>query len=358
MSRKPTAAKAESRTRLAVGGGGGGGGSGGAPPVNSCGSVGARSKLPVPSTSGFAKPSGTVGGFRVINWAGFKGAISFTFDDAVKSQRDHYAELNQVGVPMTFYLVSANDASSPVWTTAANDGHELGNHSAHHCSANGTNCAWGAFTNVDSEMDDCTAHIKTTFGVQGVYTFAAPNGDGNWGIPASTRFMLNRGISDAPGGVLPNDSTDPFNLPCHMAATGETASGGFNSVTDSVRTNGSWRVILSHSLEMDGTWQPVLASEVVAAMTYAKGLGDVWTDTMVSVGAYWRGQKALSTVQPVTTGTDKVYSWTLPAHFPPGRYLRVSVTGGKVTQCGTELTWDDHGYYEVSLDAGSLTISP
>ena len=63
-------------------------------------------------------------------------------------------------------------------------------------------------------------------------------------------------------------------------------------------------------------------------------------------------------MQPVTSGSDKVYSWTLPEHFPPGQYLRVTVTGGKVKQCGTELTWDDHGYYEIALDAGSVTISP
>ena len=52
------------------------------------------------------------------------------------------------------------------------------------------------------------------------------------------------------------------------------------------------------------------------------------------------------------------YSWSLPAHFPPGQYLRVTVDGGTVKQCGTELPWNDHGYYEVALDAWSLTITP
>ncbi|HEY3253896.1 MAG TPA: polysaccharide deacetylase family protein, partial [Polyangiaceae bacterium] len=199
-------------------------GDGGAPPVDPCtlatvtAAVGAASKMPPAPITGVAKPAGTPGSLKVVNWAGFKGAISYTFDDATKSQRDHYTELNAVGVPMTFYLVSNNDASSPVWTTAARDGHELGNHTAHHCNANGINCAWGTFTNVESEMNDCTAHIESTFGVQGVYTFAAPNGDGNWAAPASEHFLLNRGISDTVGGILPNDSTNPFSLPCHMAA--------------------------------------------------------------------------------------------------------------------------------------------
>jgi hypothetical protein len=48
----------------------------------------------------------------------------------------------------------------------------------------------------------------------------------------------------------------------------------------------------------------------------------------------------------------------LPAHFPPGKYLRVNVTGGTLTQKGAPLPWDPHGYYEVALDAGALTLAP
>jgi hypothetical protein len=167
-------------------------------------------------------------------------------------------------------------------------------------------------------------------------------------------------VYDDPAGVAPNSATNPWTLPCHIAATGETAemAKGFNSVSDDVRVKGTWRIILSHSLEMDNTYNPVLASEVVKAMTYTKGLGDVWADTMSRIGSYWRAQKLISAVQPTSIGSDKVYSWTLPAHFPPGQYVRATVSGGKVKQCGTELTWDDHGYYEINLDAGSVTVSP
>jgi len=48
----------------------------------------------------------------------------------------------------------------------------------------------------------------------------------------------------------------------------------------------------------------------------------------------------------------------LPEHFPPGRYLRVKVDGGTLSQNGKPLAWDDHGYYEVALDAGALTLAP
>jgi peptidoglycan/xylan/chitin deacetylase (PgdA/CDA1 family) len=314
-----------------------------------------------------AKPGGAVGGLQVVPWAGFKGAISYTFDDNMQSQITHYAALNAVGVPMTFYLVCGTDGGNAIWTKAAKDGHELGNHTMHHCYNSATpNCAWGSFTGADAEIDDCSAHIKSAFGVT-PYTMAAPFGDGAWAIPASERFLLNRSINDV---GVPPDGGNPFALPCHLSnnetaedipATGSTpAIKGFNSITDDVRAKGTWRTILVHSVDstLDAGYNPVKLTEMVKAMTYTKNLGDVWADTVLNVGAYWRAQKTVSAAKLVTAGTEKTYSWTLPEHFPPGHHLRITVTGGKVTQCGTDVPWDAHGYYEINLDDGGLTISP
>jgi hypothetical protein len=65
----------------------------------------------------------------------------------------------------------------------------------------------------------------------------------------------------------------------------------------------------------------------------------------------------LTSITPSYSGSDIVYRWTLPANFPPGHYLRVTVSGGTLKQNNQALNWDTHGYYEISLDAGSLTIS-
>jgi peptidoglycan/xylan/chitin deacetylase (PgdA/CDA1 family) len=351
---------------LPIGGESGAGGNievgvGGEAPVDSCAGivVGVSSDIKPPLTTGVAKPSGAVGNLKVVNWAGFKGALTYTFDDALPSQIAHYDELNAVGVPMTFFLVGSNDGSKPIWTTAALDGHELGNHTMHHCNANGTTCGWGAWTGVDAELDDCTAHIKSAFGVPGVYSFASPNGDDNWVDPTKTRFLVGRGVWDDPVGVVPNVKRNEMSLPCHIANKDEKAVGGFNNIADSVRTKGNWRIVLAHALAIaDGGYNPIEASEMVTAMTYARDLGDVWIDTFGNIGAYWRAQITLSTVTPTKDGDSHTYKWELPAHFPPGQFLRVTVDGGTPKQCGTELTWDDHGYYEIALDAGSVTISP
>jgi len=345
------------------GGEGGAAGASGAAPVDPCTTitVGGQSKIPAAPKTGVAKPSGAVGGFSVINWAGFKGALSYTFDDSLQSQVTHYEELNAIGIHVTFYLVNFNQGSNPIWVKALADGHELGNHTVNHCRADGTGCTGGQYRGQDAELDDNTTFLKAK-GEAGVYTFATPFGDGAWEAAASARFLLARGVSD--GAVLANGPTNPLSLPCHVSngnVGGETAVNGFNVVSDDVRTNGTWRTILMHNVDPDINdygYNPVKLSEALAAMTYTKNLGDVWADTVVAIGSYWRGQKTLSAVQPKSVGNEKVYTWTLPEHFPPGQYLRATVTGGKVKQCGTELPWDDHGYYEINLDAGSVTISP
>jgi hypothetical protein len=81
-------------------------------------------------------------------------------------------------------------------------------------------------------------------------------------------------------------------------------------------------------------------------------------DSMVNIGAYWMGQKLLTEASEETSGDDTVWTWTLPDHFPPGKYVRVTVDGGTPSQEGKALPWSSHGYYEVALDPGTLTLSP
>jgi hypothetical protein len=79
---------------------------------------------------------------------------------------------------------------------------------------------------------------------------------------------------------------------------------------------------------------------------------------MVSVGAYWRAQTVFTQVTPTTRGRVTTWSWTLPDHFPPGKFLRVTVDGGTLRQGGRPIPWDHHGYFEVALDKGTLTLDP
>ena len=317
-----------------------------------------QSLPPLPTQSGrpVPKPTGPLGLLKVLNWAGFHAAVTYTVDDSLPSQIANYPQLQATGVHMTFFLVGASDGNSPVWAQAAKDGHELGNHTEHHCHADATGCAWGPYAgSLEAEYDLCTNHIKQTYGVSNVWTTATPYGDMGFDNVAKTRFFLNRGVRG--GQIAPNDQSDPANLPTYVAAAGQTA-GTFNSYIDSAHAAGNWQVLLFHSLGGDGGYAPVNIADVIASIDHAKLLGDVWIDSFVNVGAYWAGQKAVTNATIEKAGKNIHLKWTLPDHFPPGKYVRVTVTGGKLSQEGRVLPWNDAGYYEVALDPGSLTITP
>jgi hypothetical protein len=238
----------------------------------------------------------------------------------------------------------------------ARDGNELGNHTEHHCRANATGCAWGAYAgSLEAEYDLCSEHIEQSYGVRAVWTTASPYGDTGYDTVAQSRFFLNRGVQR--GQVAPGDSSDAFNLPVYGAVAGDTAAV-FNGCIDAAHAAGNWQIFLFHSFGQDHGYAPVQVAEVVASIEHAKSLGDVWIDSMENVGAYWMGERALAHAAIKKSGRNTILTWRLPPHFPPGKYLRVTVSGGRLTQQGRLLAWNDAGYYEVALDAGSLTIAP
>lgn len=305
------------------------------------------SGLPLPpGPANVAKPSGAPGNITVVNWAGFTGAVSYTFDDSNSSQIQHYADLQALGVPYTFYLWTGKaESSNSVWATAVKDGHELGNHTQSHQSAGTT-----------QDIDAATQFIMQHFGVQ-AWTLAAPNGAAIYTTLAQGRFLINRGVAN--NLIAPNDNTDPFTLPCYIPPTGSVATA-FNAQVDSAQSAGRWRVILVHGFTggTDGAFQPVPFDEFVNSIRHTISLGNMWVGTVTNVASYWRGQKAFSQATTTTSGSNKTWTWTLPDHFPPGKYLRVTVPGGTLTQNGVALSWDSHGYYEIALDAHSVTVSP
>ena len=146
------------------------------------------------------KPSGAVGGLQVVNWAGFKAAVSYNFDDSNSSQLSNYAALKALGVKFTFYMWGQKITQGPesTWATIAKDGHEFGNHTWDHTDANMS----------QSDVDQCSQAIKSDFNIT-TYTFAAPNGTAGWAqyamthVPSlgisSSRLVSWYGIDTAPG---------------------------------------------------------------------------------------------------------------------------------------------------------------
>jgi peptidoglycan/xylan/chitin deacetylase (PgdA/CDA1 family) len=335
-------------------GAGGAGGSGGQP----------LSGLPEPATNGVPRPTGAPGGLTVLDWAGFTAAVSWTFDDSQPSQIAHYAELAAVGIPMTFYITTANSGESgydATWSQAVTDGSEIGNHSVHHCHADLTGCSSGtADATLEQEIDDCSSYIAQHDPAEGrSWTAASPFGDTGYDADDMSRFLVNRGVNSGTVGAGASDTTDAFNLPIYLAQPADTAAI-FSTQIDAAHAAGRWLIILVHTITpTDQSWyNPVAITDVTGGMSHGVALADVWNDSVVHVAAYWRAQKMFAALQPETAGGTSTWTWTLPANFPPGQFLRVNVTGGTLTQGTTPLAWDPHGFYEVALDAGTLTLSP
>lgn len=319
------------------------------------------SGLPAPPGNVLPRPVGTPGNLVVLDWAGFKSALTYTFDDGQPSHVAHYVALQETGVPMTFYI-SSNVNWIPnfdaVWTLAVADGHEIGNHTASHPYATLTGSSFGKpLAGPEAEIDECTKYIIEHFGQEDVWTMAAPYGDTGWKEAAKSRFFLNRGVGG--GTIAPNSNTDPFNLPCYMAKAGDTAEF-FNDLINFARLDGHWLIFLFHTINPthDNWYAPVELSEITKSIDFAKSFGDVWIDTAVNIGAYWVGQKTLAAVTPTQSGDETTWTWTLPPFFPKGKYLRVTVDGGTLKQGDKVLQWDSRGYYEVALDEGVLTLIP
>ena len=195
-------------------------------------------QAPLSETSGntFVGVAQVTPHLQVANWAGFKSAVSFTFDDSQPSQIAHFGALQAVGVRMTFYISTALNGETnydSTWSQAVSSGSEIGNHTVHHCHANLTGCSFGnSLGSLAAELDQTTSYITQHYGQKGVWTGASPFGDTGYDSAASSRFFVYRGVGS--GTIGPNDGTDPHNLPVHLAATGETASS-FNSVIDSAQ---------------------------------------------------------------------------------------------------------------------------
>lgn len=306
------------------------------------------SGLPEPGDGGEARPAGTPGNLTVLPWAGFSGAISYSFDDNNASQTDNAGQLLGLGVPFTWYLwtsKSGGSASAQLFHDALAAGHEIGNHTASHATAG----------NDQNDVNQAQQFILDTFQVT-AFTMAAPNGyvDRYEGFGPSM-FILDRDVQDALIG--PDDNVNMMRLPTYIPPTG-AGTQQFNPKVDAAVSQGKWQTVCIHGFDGDGSaYQPISLSGFVQHIEYAK-TQDVWIGTMMNVGAYFLGRKLLSDVAPQTDGDGQVWTWTLPDVFPPNQYVRVTVDGGTLSQDGTPLPWNEHGYYEVALDVGSLTLSP
>jgi hypothetical protein len=307
------------------------------------------SKYPEPGAGGVAKPAGAAGGLKVLPWAGFKGAVTYSFDDSNKSQFDNGAKILALNVPFTWFLQTGKSAESnnDFYHKAFEAGHEIANHTESHGSGS-----------ADTDIKNAQKFINDKYKVA-AYTMAAPNGNtGTYNTVTKELFLLDRGVSSK--GVGPDDKVDDtlmLNFPTRVPDPGATGNGQIDMLTDAARTAGKWQTFCIHGFGGDG-YNSLDFQPWVTSVTAVKTKADMWIGTFADVGAYFVGRQLVAKATPTAKDGGQEYTWTLPKIFPPKRYVRVTVDGGTVSQDGKALPWNEHGYYEVALDAGKLTITP
>jgi len=333
---------------------------------------GGAAGLPLPLVAReVERTAGTTGqpGLRVLDWAGFKAALSYTFDDSQPSQIDHYPELKKQRVRVTYYI-NPTGSKYPnydvTWKDAAAQGSEIGNHTTHHCRAaeladNDPDTCPASLGSAEAEFDDASDYIRTKIGQSAVWTAAYPFGDMDFKAAAASRFFAVRGVW--PGMTASGAGSDMLNLPITGFSGDPSTPGGdplstFNTAVDNALGKSRWMIYLFHTVlpaptQNWGGGEDI--SVITGNMAYAKSFGTMWIDSVVNIGAYLCGQQLLQAATPSISGGVTTWRWTLPPHFPAGRKVRVVVDGGTLTQNGKPLRWDRHGYYEVSLDAHSLS---
>ena len=77
------------------------------------------------------------GPVQTVPWNGYVGAVSFTFDDALKNQIDNLKPILEElsGVKVTFFVTNMSNGlqgNAAGFAALANAGHEIGNHTQSH----------------------------------------------------------------------------------------------------------------------------------------------------------------------------------------------------------------------------------
>ena len=288
----------------------------GAPPRPTAAPPAAESTgLPVPPGAGIPRPSGTPGNVTVLNWAGFKSAVSYTFDDTNSSQISNYAALNALGVPHDLLPHHQQDdrvQQRGLAAGAARRPRDRQPHAQPPAAGHRRRRRRGR----PGPPEQVRHHRLHDGGAFRGHRATSPL--------AATRYLINRGVND--GNILPNGNTDPFNVNCFVPAAGRRRER--LQQRDRRRADGRragrpcWstaspaaataRTSRSRSASSPSQREP---REVAGRRLDRHG-----AQRRAPTGARRRCSRRSRRRPP---GNSRTWTWTLPAHFPPGKVLRV-----------------------------------
>jgi len=232
---------------------------------------------------------------------GRKAAVSLSFDDGRPSQLDAGLPiLDGLGVKATFYVSIANvDRRLDAWRRAADNGHEIGNHTlSHPCSGNfpfSRDKALEEFTLGRMEADLLAANeaIRRRLGVVPT-TFAYPCGQTYVGRGEQTRSYVPLVARHFTVGRSAFNETHNDAAFCDLAQAFSLDGDcqplpRLREMVDAAVDAAGWLILMGHDVGTNGPRQ-VFRAAVLEALCreLLDPAREVWLDTVAAVGAYVR----------------------------------------------------------------------
>ena len=284
---------------------------------------------------------------KIAPWNGYKGAVSFTFDDGDPSHLSvAIPELDKRKIHGTFFLIVKGIGGADPWKKALAAGHEIASHSQTH-----TNPAQFKPDQEEAEIVGAAKSLEQTFG-HPVPSFAYPFS----AITPALKTKIEKTHLLARGGggplILPDAEPDWLNLVSQVTLT-ETKVDVYKGWIDEAQSKGAWSIFMIHGLE--GTqwgYSPIKKVDFAATLDHVKDK-DLWVATFGEVGAYFRAQKFLEKQK----GGPK-WDWKVPPLFPKGIVLKLKIDPAKqeLRQKDVVLKPDAKGLCSVKFDDGNLVL--
>ena len=227
---------------------------------------------------------------------GFRAALSFSFDDARRSQVDlGLPVIDQLGIPATFFVLpdGVNQAARG-WRDVVAAGHEIGNHTLlHPCSAN---FSWSrhhaiedlTLDGIASEITNANGWIREHLGVE-PRVFAYPCGHTFVGRGRDTQSFVPMVAERFLAGRLFNDVG--ANAPLHADLAQVMGMNSDGHTFDDLRPSldvtleeGAWLVLGGHEIGHRGDAETTMPATMAAVVEWCRS-HDVWIDTVGNIAA-------------------------------------------------------------------------
>ena len=298
--------------------------------------------------------SAQAGPLTTVPWNGHTGAVSFTYDDARKSQIPTLLpQLDALSIKATFFLTygAGGDLSTnkAAWIQAAKNGHELANHTYDH-----QNVAAGT-----TQIQKMASDLRGFDPVVDAVTFAYPNCSVGAPTEVNAEAFMGRGCGQANYSwtTQPSDWKNVQGLILNSGAPGPGVT-----LINSAKSGNSWGITIVH----DVTASPDQYSLTPAdnkKMLDAAIANNVWIAPYGTVGAYYRAHFTMDAVT-VTGSSPWNLAWTSPhAKMPKSVMLKVKLAAATfgnaftVTQGGAAIPVNADGSYTIDFMKLKMTVT-